>query len=212
MQSKKRAKHANTTTVAMSKNDKHWATWILDGVVAIGAIAQIVIGYILICQLTAYQQSNAILDKTLKASHIPFLNVKIVGVNEVDPAQNGGHSFQVLMEIENVSQTPASNFKCSWGFTNPANNTSYVPAKSDAAGVTDCILPGVKRNEVVWFSDTPDKAVFKQFTSGQLVCQGTSSFNDFYGNTYGMIFSCVDDKGLFPYVNIKLTGDFDKLR
>jgi hypothetical protein len=58
----------NPTTVnkASRATQKHWATWVLDIFVAIGAISQVAIGIVLIHQLHAYKSSNRLTRRSLE--------------------------------------------------------------------------------------------------------------------------------------------------
>jgi hypothetical protein len=65
------------------KNDKHWAAWVLDIFVAIGAISQIGIGVVLIYQLSAYKASNDLTRKSLELSRKNFdLTAKSVDLTQ----------------------------------------------------------------------------------------------------------------------------------
>jgi hypothetical protein len=55
-----------TSNEASNAKQKHWAAWLLDIFVAIGAISQIGIGIVLIYQLGAYESSNKLTRQSLE--------------------------------------------------------------------------------------------------------------------------------------------------
>jgi hypothetical protein len=64
-------------------DEKHWATWLLEIFVAVGAISQIGIGIVLILQLSAYESSNNLTRKSLELSRKNFdLTAKSVDLTQ----------------------------------------------------------------------------------------------------------------------------------
>ena len=59
---------AATSNEASNAKQRHWAAWVLDIFVAIGALSQIAIGILLIYELKEYQASNQLTRKSLEIS------------------------------------------------------------------------------------------------------------------------------------------------
>lgn len=118
----------------MSSENKHWASWVLDVVVGIGAVAQIFIGIILIWQLKAYEASNELTresvllsSKNLDASTAGLELTRqsiVLGQKSLDLTQKSLESTQQALKL-----SQAANDISAQGIG--ASNTPWIDAKID---------------------------------------------------------------------------------
>jgi hypothetical protein len=100
--------------VVINKTEKHWATWILDVLVAVGAGAQVFIGIILIWQLGSYQKSNELTQQSLDLNKKQFeLTQKSLDLTQKSLDQTQAE-IAVAQEASNISRKSLEMTNTPW--------------------------------------------------------------------------------------------------
>jgi hypothetical protein len=192
--------------VQIHRIEKSKAEKIFDAFVGIGSVSQIVIGIILVLQLCAYNKSNAILQKTLDDSHIPWLEIEVKGVSPIDPTKYEGHNIALTYDIENKSDSPANRYSCIWTIIDPSTGNIHITTNR-AGAINDCIMPHSVRH-FNWYSQDLSGTLLNGINNEQWICQGQFTYSDIYSHRLGVMFSGAFDKGLFVITNEQITGYF----
>jgi hypothetical protein len=139
----------NEKQIIVNVEDKSPAKWILDGVVGVGALAQVVIGFILIWQLQAYEASNDLTRQSLELTrkvtaiqHTPWL-----GIGQpmaLTPTQDN-KTLIMVFEARNSSDAPILWMKGNCESV-PQNSIPDAPEilLKHATDYQQCIMPSDK--------------------------------------------------------------------
>jgi hypothetical protein len=154
---------------ANNTKQKHWATWILDIVVAIGAISQIGIGVVLIYQLKAYEASNsltrdalALTRKTVDAANTPWIDANISAVTS-----RSGDRFDAENDLPPVNGVLGITDSKGRVFKNTIEVSYSLQNHSESATpriYSECFLTNIRGAFDRELDDTNDRALMPHQT------------------------------------------------
>ncbi len=208
--------------VQLHKIEKGKGDRILDFFVAIGAISQVAIGIILIYQLMAYidsntinRQSTEVTKQALEAAHIPWLHLKMGSVSTVNDPTGTSHTFHLVFEIENTSDSPATHVSCNWEFV--SQKGVYPPITYAFTNRTvspeDAIFPREDKIYHFWGTDVvvPGQPLYNGVMTGRINCNATISFTDIIGKKFTEEVSMVFKNNEWNDLDVNVSGPFSGL-
>jgi hypothetical protein len=177
---------SNEKQIIVAQKEKHWAAWVLDIFVAIGAISQVGIGIVLICQLSAYEKSNKLTQESLKltnatfkTSHIPWISAGEMTVGEPE-----GANLTVTIGFKNSSDTPAFHVKYFVSFVDDRLESANTPLSNGSNGGDATWMPGTDYSVYEMFAATEPAKIKEGIEDGDIVLSTSVTYEDIFGGKF----------------------------
>ncbi len=176
--------------------------------------------------LGEYRDSNKLLDKTLTASHVPMLNIRVTSIKK----EMHGVTFSYI--LKNDGDSLANNIVAKWeindGFQRKYDltenikydsSTSYV--YSESYSYVDnlipinqilCLLPKHEQGFNEFQSDALDHRVYKAFIENSANLKGTFTYEDMFHHEYQTVVRIKYYDKQFPVEDMELSGYYLELQ